>query len=270
MVKNVKAGDATLAAVRKLLSDKQVLDLTMLIGLYMMVQPVPGNDGCRAGHQRAGLEAPRSMVNKDKVIGAPDEIAAAPFPDAHAYARSATRRLRGGAHAVVGAVPGADLHCDGTSPAANRRALCKRAGGAVFSIGGLHIDGPFFGQLIATMPSFGLIVGGAPTGWLIDRLGIRRVLIGALLMFALFGSAGLYIEDPALLLLSRFGLGFAAVAVGAATISLLGARFAGAARARIPRAGGNILGGVVGVWIDLDRRRLQPKRSASTPFFRCS
>jgi 4-carboxymuconolactone decarboxylase len=37
VVKNVKASDANLAAVRKHLSDKQVLDLTMLIGLYMMV-----------------------------------------------------------------------------------------------------------------------------------------------------------------------------------------------------------------------------------------
>ena len=37
VVKNVKASDATLAAVRRHLSDKQVLDLTLLIGLYMMV-----------------------------------------------------------------------------------------------------------------------------------------------------------------------------------------------------------------------------------------
>jgi len=37
VVKNVGASDATLAGVRKHLSDKQVLDLTLLIGLYMMV-----------------------------------------------------------------------------------------------------------------------------------------------------------------------------------------------------------------------------------------
>jgi 4-carboxymuconolactone decarboxylase len=37
VVTNVRAGDASLAAVRKHLSDKQVLDLTLLIGLYMMV-----------------------------------------------------------------------------------------------------------------------------------------------------------------------------------------------------------------------------------------
>ena len=37
VVKNVKASDANLAEVRKHLSDKQVIDLTLLIGLYMMV-----------------------------------------------------------------------------------------------------------------------------------------------------------------------------------------------------------------------------------------
>jgi 4-carboxymuconolactone decarboxylase len=37
VVKNVRASDANLAAVRKHLSDKQVLDLTLLIGFYMMV-----------------------------------------------------------------------------------------------------------------------------------------------------------------------------------------------------------------------------------------
>jgi alkylhydroperoxidase family enzyme len=37
VVKNVRASDASLADVRKHLSDRQVLDLIMLIGLYMMV-----------------------------------------------------------------------------------------------------------------------------------------------------------------------------------------------------------------------------------------
>jgi alkylhydroperoxidase family enzyme len=37
VVKHVKAGDTSLAAVRKHLSDTQVIDLTLLIGLYMMV-----------------------------------------------------------------------------------------------------------------------------------------------------------------------------------------------------------------------------------------
>lgn len=37
VVRNVRPGDASLAAVRKHLSDTQVLDLTLLIGLYMAV-----------------------------------------------------------------------------------------------------------------------------------------------------------------------------------------------------------------------------------------
>jgi alkylhydroperoxidase family enzyme len=37
LVKNVRAGDPTLAAVRSHLTDMQVLDLTLLIGLYMAV-----------------------------------------------------------------------------------------------------------------------------------------------------------------------------------------------------------------------------------------
>jgi 4-carboxymuconolactone decarboxylase len=37
VVKNVRANDAKLDGARKLLSDKQVLDLTLLVGLYMTV-----------------------------------------------------------------------------------------------------------------------------------------------------------------------------------------------------------------------------------------
>src|SRR5271156_246792 len=37
LVKNVRAGDATLAAVRAHLNDTQLVDLTLVIGMYMMV-----------------------------------------------------------------------------------------------------------------------------------------------------------------------------------------------------------------------------------------
>ncbi|HTJ65675.1 MAG TPA: MFS transporter [Alphaproteobacteria bacterium] len=120
------------------------------------------------------------------------------------------------------------------------------AGGVVFSLAGLEIHGPFYAQLLATLPSFGLIIGGGPSGWLIDRLGVRIVLTGALLLFVLFGSAGLYLDGAVALLLSRFFLGFSAVALGAASISLVGERFDPAGRARL-LSWRNILGGVIGV-----------------------
>ena len=97
---------------------------------------------------------------------------------------------------------------------------------------GLVVDGPLFAQLIATLPSIGLMLGGGPTGLAIDRFGARNVLITAFLGFALFGSAGLYVESAILLLASRFALGFAGVACGSATMWLIGARFADRGRAR--------------------------------------
>ncbi|HLG89660.1 MAG TPA: MFS transporter [Alphaproteobacteria bacterium] len=98
---------------------------------------------------------------------------------------------------------------------------------------GLEIDSVLFAQLITGMPSAGLILGGPLTGLLIDRLGVRRVMIGGAAVYAFLGSAGLYIDNAALLLASRFVLGFAAIAFAASTIALIGARFTDAARARM-------------------------------------
>ncbi|MDB5394292.1 MAG: major facilitator superfamily 1 [Rhodospirillales bacterium] len=111
---------------------------------------------------------------------------------------------------------------------------------------GISIDGPFFAQLVATMPSIGLMLGGGPTGLAIDRFGVRRVLLCALVAFAFFGSAGLYLDDPVWLLASRLALGFAAIAYGSATIWLIGGRFTDAGRARA-LSYRNILGGIAGL-----------------------
>jgi MFS family permease len=122
------------------------------------------------------------------------------------------------------------------------------AGQPAFTIPGLGIPigGQFFAQLIATMPSIGLMLGGGPTGLAVDRFGVRRVLLCALVAFALFGSAGLYIDNAAWLLVSRLLLGFAAIAYGSATIWLIGGRFGDAGRARA-LSYRNILGGIAGV-----------------------
>jgi MFS family permease len=180
----------------------------------------------------------------NRTTSAIDEIGAAPAagPDAYGTLRDAFAVAL-----MLSSAPCLALIFTATGPVLPLIAAhFAKPNGSVFSAGGIAIDGPFFAQLVATMPSFGLIVGGGPTGWLIDRLGVRRVLVGALLFFALFGSAGLYIDNPAVLLLSRLGLGFAAVALGAATVWLLGARFDGAGRARA-LSWRNILGGIAGV-----------------------
>jgi MFS family permease len=111
---------------------------------------------------------------------------------------------------------------------------------------GLPVDGPFFAQMLGTLPSVGLCVGGAAAGFAIDRFGSRRVLLWAIAAFALFGSAGLYIDNAVGLLASRFALGFAAIAYGSATIAMIGNRFDDIGRART-LSWRNILGGISGI-----------------------
>ncbi len=123
------------------------------------------------------------------------------------------------------------------------------AGRPAFALFGLEIDGKFFAQLMQNVPSAGLILGGGSTGWAIDKYGVRRVLLWSLAAFILLGSAGLYIDNAVWLLVSRFGLGFAAVAFGSATIWLIGGRFDDAGRARI-LSYRNIAGSIFGmVWL---------------------
>jgi len=111
---------------------------------------------------------------------------------------------------------------------------------------GVPVDGPLFAQMLGVLPSVGLCIGGAAAGFAIDRFGSRLVLLWAIAAFALFGSAGLYIDDAVGLLASRFALGFAAIAYGSATIAMIGNRFDDAGRART-LSWRNIAGGVSGI-----------------------
>jgi MFS family permease len=108
-------------------------------------------------------------------------------------------------------------------------------------------QGRFVAQMIMTMPSLGLIAGGLASGWLVDRWGARGVLFAALIAFAVFGSAGLYLDDVTPLLASRFGVGFASTSITTAAAWLLGATYDTETRARLLgyRAALGSVGGVV-------------------------
>ncbi len=88
-------------------------------------------------------------------------------------------------------------------------------------------------QMIMTMPGIGVVFGGAAGGFTIERLGLRNTLFLALLVYAVAGSAGLYVGGLAGLLAARFILGFAVAHVSNCCLSLLGAWFDDTARARI-------------------------------------
>ena len=99
-----------------------------------------------------------------------------------------------------------------------------------------HFDGEqaeMLAQLVMTMPGLGIVFGAPLAGWLIDRLGIRAVLLSCLMLYAVCGSAGLYLNDALPFLLARFGLGLAAAGLSTASTLLISERFDGTERARV-------------------------------------
>ncbi len=87
-------------------------------------------------------------------------------------------------------------------------------------------------QLIITFSGIGIMVGGPIAGWLGDRIGLRRLLLLALALYGVMGSAGLYLDSATALLASRVLQGMASAGIGASTFAMLGNRFSGAERAR--------------------------------------
>ena len=100
-------------------------------------------------------------------------------------------------------------------------------------LGGDPGEAALMAQLVMMVPSIGLMFGGPLTGWLVDRLGARFLLIVCAGIYALTGSAGLYLDSAWSLLLSRFFLGISAAGLGTSTLVLIGESFDAQARNRI-------------------------------------
>jgi MFS family permease len=94
-------------------------------------------------------------------------------------------------------------------------------------------DGALVAQMVMTVPSIGIILGGPCTGWMVERWSARRVLFGALVCYSVAGCAGLLLDHPYLLLASRLALGLSAAGVATSTLALIGERFDGDTRGRI-------------------------------------
>jgi MFS family permease len=93
--------------------------------------------------------------------------------------------------------------------------------------------GQLTAQLVMTLPSIGLMIGGPLSGWIIDRYDARRVMFAALLAYSLLGAAGAVLTDRWSLLASRFLLGFVACALVNATNTLISRRYDPAVRAKL-------------------------------------
>ncbi|RYE56586.1 MAG: MFS transporter [Rhizobiaceae bacterium] len=76
-----------------------------------------------------------------------------------------------------------------------------------------------------------MVIGAPLTGFLADRLGLRKVLFFNYALFTIAGSAGLYLSDLWLLTLSRFLVGIAGAGAVTASIIIINKRVDPDARA---------------------------------------
>jgi MFS family permease len=105
--------------------------------------------------------------------------------------------------------------------------------GIVVSVLGYRMGPEMAAQWMITLLGIGIMFGGPAVGLAAERLGYSRLLTIALAVYAVSGSAGLYLQDPVSLLASRLVLGLASASISICCFSLVGARFHGVARSRI-------------------------------------
>ena len=86
-------------------------------------------------------------------------------------------------------------------------------------------------QLIGGV-TLAMVFGAALSGFLVDRFGLRAVIIVSSLVYALAGTAGLYLGTLNLLLASRLVVGLTAACIQVSSLALINRRLEGAQRAK--------------------------------------
>lgn len=114
--------------------------------------------------------------------------------------------------------------------------LTSMAGGVVAPIlpemvQQLHFD-PGLGANLVSLHCLTIALFSPPLGILADRVGRLQVLIPSLILYALFGMAGAFMQTIAPLLVTRGLLGAASGGIAAASLGLLASRYEGEARSQ--------------------------------------
>lgn len=92
--------------------------------------------------------------------------------------------------------------------------------------------GEYLVQLVITMPALWMLLFSPIAGWLADRYGRRRILIVALVSYALVGCLPFLIENIYVILLTRCGVGISESVIMTVTTTMIGDYFTGRARER--------------------------------------
>lgn len=85
---------------------------------------------------------------------------------------------------------------------------------------------------VLTMPALCIMLFSAPAGWIADRFGRRRVLIGAMIVYAFLGVAPLMLHNLPLIIASRVGVGVCEAIVVTASTTMISDYFRGHERER--------------------------------------
>lgn len=91
--------------------------------------------------------------------------------------------------------------------------------------------GELIAQMTMALASFGLLAGSLLSGWILEKAGARRSLLGFIALYGVAGSGGWFLHDPSLLLLTRFAVGFAAACLVTTCLWAIAAEYSGDARA---------------------------------------
>jgi MFS family permease len=88
----------------------------------------------------------------------------------------------------------------------------------------------FWARLVLTVPALFIALGAPLVGLLVDRWRRKPVLLGAVLLYGVAGSSGLYAPSLNSLLLGRIGLGLAVAGILTCSTTLVGDYFKGSQR----------------------------------------
>ena len=88
----------------------------------------------------------------------------------------------------------------------------------------------FLGPVILTVPAVCIALFSPVAGWLADRVGRRRILIIAMLLYAPLGAAPMFLDNIYAILATRIGVGITEAFIMTASTTLIGDFFEGKRR----------------------------------------